>query len=157
MQKQNCKHICILESNPILLEVFLIKSELGFTFIHEYQESPANCLSSSTPTFLPGPAKEAIFKTKGNFNQVWHLDKLEVRKFVKCCTCGSTMLADKIFIDFKVLYIPPNYQFAKDRTFYFCALKGISWKPFMSNLKVLPNKISVYSNSITFEEGTWFT
>ena len=135
-QKQNCKHICILESNPILVEVFLIKSELGFTFIHKYQESPANCLSSSTPTFLTEPAKEAIFETKGNFNQIWHLDKLEVRKFAKCCTCGSTMLADKIFIDFKVLYIPPNYQFAKDRN----STSVLYWKASVENLSWVTSK-----------------
>ena len=100
-QKQNCKHICIPESNPISVQVFLIKSELGFTFNCKYQESPANCLSFLTPTFLTEPDEEAIFETKGNANQIWHLDKLEI---AKCCTCGSTMLTDKIFINFKVLY-----------------------------------------------------
>ena len=92
----------------ILAQVYLTKSELGFTFDHKYQESPANCSSSSIPTLLTEADKVEIFEAKGNTDQIWHVDKLEVRKNANYCTCGNTMPPDKIFINFKVIYIPPS-------------------------------------------------
>ena len=137
--KQNCKHIVwilinkfyIPESNLILAQVPLTKSELGFTFNHKYQESPANCSSScSIPTLLTEPDKEAIFEAKGNTDQTWHVDQLEVRKNAKYCTCGNTMPPDKIFINFKVIYIPPNQQFAKENILLLCSIEMHQLKTF---------------------------
>ena len=65
---------------------------------------------------------QAIFKTKGEDSQKWYVDKLLTRKEAKSYTCSSTMPAEKLYVFVYGLYIPPGQHFAKERTFYFCAL-----------------------------------
>ena len=129
-------------------------SETNFIFNQECNQSQSG---------KPGYAKQninitraeipAIFETKGEGPQKWYVDKLLTRKEAKCRTCSSTMPGEKLYVFVNGLCISPGKHFAKERTFYFCALmKCLGKKPYMSNLQVPPITAETRNSRLTKDE-----
>jgi hypothetical protein len=82
--------------------------------------------------------------------QRWYVEKSLTKRKARCCapTCNATFPPGKITIFCQGLYIPPNCNFAKKRTFYYCALGAcVRQEPIMGNLKVPPNHLVVCKHS----------
>ena len=160
--KHTCKRIVwvllnkfgVHPSNAIFAQMSFTVSEINIIFNQQCNQSQSG---------KPGYAKQninitraeiqAIFETKGEGPQKWYVDKLLTRKEAKCCTCSSTMSAETLYVFVNGLYIFPGQHFAKERTFYFCALmKCLGKKPYMNNLQVPPITFETRNSRLTKDE-----
>ena len=107
-------------------------SQINFPFNQQSNQSQSSKPGYAKPNInLAKTEIQTIFFKKGAGPQKWYVDELPMRKEANCCTCPSTIPAEK-------LYIPSGQHFAKERTFYFCALmKCFGKTPYMNNVYVL--------------------
>ena len=143
-QKVTCKHIVytllnyfnVPSNSSILAQVAFTCNEIEYILSGSINNIDTNS-STMNELSLSEAEIKSIFKVnpKNNQTQLWFVDKIDVRKNAKCCSCKSTMPIGKYFIFVNGLYIPRKQNFAIDRTFYFCALPAcIQRKPYMSNI-----------------------
>jgi predicted nucleic acid-binding Zn finger protein len=160
-KKVSCKHIVwvmlsilgVSEESDLLHQVALTESEVKKILKDVPEKKKGQSFSTSQPSptiVLTAIEMDSIFESKRSCEpqQVWHVAKKNERLRASCCSCKSAMLAGKLFVCVKGLYIPRGQRFATPRQFYFCAdLHCLSQKPFASNLVVPPTVISVGPNS----------
>ena len=154
----------MLETDILLAQVALTEEELN-RINRSYDTSSVNQDESTsasrddqnstslndTPKLTPEEIT-SIFEghPSSNVPQRWYVEKSFTKRKARCCapTCKNTFPPGKITIFCQGLYIPPNCNFAKERTFYYCALSTcVRQEPIMGNLKVPPSHLVVLKHS----------